>query len=615
MPHAVDRIFWLIRSAIIPVGLAMLAAAVLTTSSQAQEWPTTDWQPVCYEYRASDCDLQDEGIAVSLEQLREASRYFSALGFRPPAIDRRYANSDILGTYPAFFEQQPWDDGNTWGAYHPETELLRLSYEDYWVFDREGVWFMYTPTHELFHAIQFAYPALAAIWDTGKEGEWIIEGTAVAAEAVRAGDVDAIPRTAALDSPLYDMRTLSGVESRYLSYPFWLYLADRYGGGLPDGIAILHDIFSAADNYGTRRRAIDMIDGALRRYDPEGLYDIYPSFIAEYGAEQNRYSDVDTYDVLPPENAHPGLYNLQIDGTVAPLAAKPYHIRAIGVPAGEDHEASEVEIRLETENPEALHLIVDDTRFDAITRSSGGERNVYTAKFRGDLATDVFPVDEYFVRVVNVSRDPAAYRDHNFKLIVTVYHEYAFMQSNGKAGSQSGLAEQISSASMEKLDRMSGYLSPHGGHQTTLEMGLSNPCVLRLQLFDEGRNPDAVYFQMNHDGPIAPGSYPIVSEPRGIRPENYPNQVLAGFTLGELHPLAQGYPQIYDATGGVLTLTTVTSNWIAGSGRILGTLRSKGYVSGGPPPDGPNPHAIEIDFSIRNQWSAMDSDACVVSRP
>lgn len=629
MPHAVDQIFWLIRSAIIPVGLAMLAAAVLTTSSQAQEWPTTDWQPVCYEQRESECDLQDEGVAVSLEQLGEASRYFSVLGFRPPAISRRYANLGILDTYPAYFEREPQTraDSEVWGTYDPEAKLLRVSYEGYFAFETETAGMMYTPTHELFHAIQFAYPALAALWDTGKEGEWIIEGTAVAAEAVRAGDVDAIPRTGALDSPLYDMRTLSGVESRYLSYPFWLYLADRYGGGLPDGIAILHDIFSDAENYGTRRRAIDIIDGALRRYDPEGLYGIYPAFIAEYGAKPEQYSEMTVHGVLPPEDVHPAFYNVQIDGTVAPLAAKPYHIRAIGAPAGEDHEASEVEIRLEAENPEALHLVVDDTRFDAIKRSSGGERNVYTAKFRGDLATDVFPVDEYFVRVVNVARDPAAYKDQNFKLIVTVYHEYIEMtgphsDSSNDAGPDNAAIDTPIKVSAKAVSQFWGPMRL----RLIREAGLNKPCIFQLGAMANDRLM-SVNLSLLQDGPLRVGEYPIYRlEPIGPN-GHYANpprehlkvsgQAVAEFGLAPKHPLVGEYGMEYAGQGGTLTIESITPHWINGIVRIAGAWRGirPNYLPHDAPPAGPINLEIEMAFSVPNASIAKRVNTASCIRP
>lgn len=43
---------------------------------------------------------------------------------------------------------------------------------------------------------------------------------------------------------------------------------------------------------------------------------------------------------------------------------------------------------------------------------------------------------------------------------------------------------------------------------------------------------------------------------------------------------------------------------------ILGSLGRKVYTSGGTPPDGSNPLAIDVEFSVRNQVAHMGAERC-----
>src|SRR5690606_20702201 len=102
--------------------------------------------------------------------------------------------------------------------------------------------------HELFHAIQFAYPGTLDFYALGNEVSWVVEGTAEAAALVAMGKTASGLGAPWLDVPLHDPDAQSEKSGRnYVSYPFWLYLAEAYGGGLPDGFGILHDFFLALD--------------------------------------------------------------------------------------------------------------------------------------------------------------------------------------------------------------------------------------------------------------------------------------------------------------------------------------------------------------------------------
>src|SRR5690606_30580665 len=106
----------------------------------------------------------------------------------------------------------------------------------------------------------------------------------------------------------------------------------------------------------------------------------------------------------------------------------------------------------------------------------------------------------------------------------TVYHEYILVKGTGQPPGEAEPGGEAIGSAIATLDRMSGFLSPHGSPFASPDAGFAAPCLLRISLSD-GRNSSAISFAMDHEGPIVPGTYPIVSNPDGVRPENYPDQV------------------------------------------------------------------------------------------
>ena len=587
---------WIGRAAI---GLII---AALPFPTLAQNWPTTDWEPFCGPDIRGRCSLDDPGVEVFLHQLSEASERFEAMGFLAPAIDPM---GIVRQAYPVNFVEDGLisDTGErVVGLYFPSQRRIDLDYAYYFAMGAEMEGGYFAPTHELFHAIQFAYPGSHHLHSLGDAANWVIEGSAKAAELAFEGHTISDLGSPWLDSPLdrFRLRGRTG-NQHYIAYPFWLHVADTYGGSRPDGFGILHDFFRGLESQADQSSAIAMVDGALRTIDAEGLYDIYPGFIARHD-DQQHYESVVEFRTRP--TAQPQ-YTTTITGSVDPVSARAFLVKVVGIIEQEQSGASEVEIRLEADDPDALHLIVGDTRYD----EPGAGRNVYFADIGGKALNELSTYEELFVRVVNVARDPAAYQPQDFELIATVYHEYILVKGTGQPPGEAEPGGEAIGSAIATLDRMSGFLSPHGSPFASPDAGFAAPCLLRISLSD-GRNSSAISFAMDHEGPIVPGTYPIVSNPDGVRPENYPDQVIAGFVLGESNPLAGGFPQRYEAAGGVLTLSSVTPRWITGNARILGSLGRKVYTSGDTPPDGPNPLAIDVEFSVRNQVAHMGAERC-----
>src|SRR5690606_2128454 len=132
-------------------------------------------------------------------------------------------------------------------------------------------------------------------------------------------------------------------------------------------------------------------------------------------------------------------------------------VQVVGILEQQDSGASNVEIRLKADDPDALHLIVGDTRYDG----SGADRNVYSANIAGEVKNELLTHEKLFVRIVNVARDPAAYRPQDFELIVTVYHEYIFVKGTGGWGNNDDQGNEVIDSPISFSGRVTGqYWGP-----------------------------------------------------------------------------------------------------------------------------------------------------------
>src|SRR5690606_8706860 len=104
---------------------------------------------------------------------------FEAMGFPAPALDTLGTSPDAYPVY--FFEEDPNlpPEQNFAGFYDIRERRLDVDYTEYFAMNTQAYGNIYAPTHELFHAIQYSYPEILRLRALGN---WVLEGTAIAAE-------------------------------------------------------------------------------------------------------------------------------------------------------------------------------------------------------------------------------------------------------------------------------------------------------------------------------------------------------------------------------------------------------------------------------------------------
>ncbi|WP_333682923.1 hypothetical protein [Pontibaca methylaminivorans] len=570
-----------------------------TPAANAQSWPTTEWVPVCSDYAQGECDLNDPGVEVYLHQLAEASAAFEAMGFRAPALTRQWL---LAGAYPVHLVEGNLvtpDGRRAGGLYFHDTKRIELDYQYYFAMGAEAKThgLMRSATHELFHAIQSAYPGKQHLYTHRDAAKWVIEGSAVAAElALFGGDVSYHGQPW-LDSPLdrLEPRT-SRSNQNYISYPFWLHVADTYGGSRPGGFGILHEFFLGLEDQAGQDSALAMVGRALRRIAPDGLYDIYPGFIAAHD-DQQHYGRIVNLRTQPTGHAS---YTTTYQSRVDPVSAQAILVEVTGIVAQTDSRASEVEIRLESDDPDALHLIVGDRRYD----DAGDDRNVYFAEIKGEELSELLTGEKLFERVVNAARDPAIYRPVDFQMHVTVHHEYIIVNGMGGWGNDHGPSNEAIDSPIAFPARL---VYPAWGMG---RVGGDQYCMLELSLDDRGDQGGVLELYSNDV--LAPGEYAIAAlpaeeylHPSSVRENlrDYPGIAIARFQLySEMDSLVYRYP----GRGGVLRIDSITPRWITGNAiiqlevdRFMGDDQSGAYA--GAPQAQPRYVELAVDFSASNR--------------
>lgn len=592
------------------VGLTVLAATVLATPLQAQIWQVTNWDSACTQGSGASCDLGDHGVAVVLEQLQDVSRKLKEMGFRAPHVQRS-APLDPNSPYIVHLQEEPItiDGKDRAGNYALSEGKLSIAYGLFFALDTETDQFMGTAAHELFHAVQASYGNRQLF--ISRESDWISEGMAEAMALALAGAGSGVSSTGTpyLDYSLDNLASITGDpdDGTYVSYPFWLYLAKRYGGAPDDRYAVFHDFLVEAENNLDLGGSVAIADAALRVIDPDGLYDIYPAFAVEVGNHPDLFEDVIEVNPVPDQS---GADSVETQATVKPLAARAF---TLSIPELEIAGNHAVEIRLETEDADALHLIVGDKRYDKV---SGTNRNVYF-----ETGEDVDR--ELFVRVANVSHDAAASREQDFKLIVTVYHEIVEMRGDAVQSGAAGAGGADNAAIDAPLHISARAVGQFWGPmrlRLILEAGLDHPCMLQLDTIATDRRA-SVGMMLLQNGPMPPGDYPIGRpEPREsvgqqAHAQEYAGQVVATFILDEGHPLIGEYAMRYMGQAGVLTIESITPHWIVGHARIAGTWTTTrpSYLPHDAPPAGPRDLEIEVAFSVPNASiaSRVDTASCI----
>ncbi|NBC87396.1 MAG: hypothetical protein GVY25_14510 [Bacteroidetes bacterium] len=327
----------------------------------AQSWPTTDWHLVAKDGSELTGARASHGETFE-NMMEEASAWYAALGYRAPNVERSES-----GAFLARLKDDPDDITSHTSYYGPPRILLTANRG---ISDpRTAVERLYSasPVHEIFHAVQWSYPAFrrahnnadalpscgkgSSAWDTS----WFFEGapTALGMRWIErtSGQPRApygTPNQAAsvryYDQPLHkphvpesllESSRPDGAEWNagrhwscgYGTWYFWYaagemlaeepgqeseylkYILNRHASWEDDGVEATDQGFRvAAEAF-----------GSSYRFD-EGLYEIYPAFIAEYVDHDRFYESPVSIDLE-------GRSEVQWhDGTIDPLSTEAFKV-------------------------------------------------------------------------------------------------------------------------------------------------------------------------------------------------------------------------------------------------------------------------------------------------
>lgn len=347
-----------------------------------------------------------DAAAFHEAQLTAATQWLIGLGFAPPLISDADAQSLYARVVDAGGVVQPgllakyglnaFGQGNiTFNAdelvypgrpYAPSNPAQN---------DSIAVNNLGTPVHELFHAVQAGELAASAYEKAiADHRRWINEA---AAEAVMSVWLDRHPplagQAAAYEEHLYDER-LDDPSVTYEAWAFWRALGNELGAA--DDIEYLRGLYDPGLVSSLRRNdqdsGVDWVHQALTQYHGDGLYYYYPQVIARHLNDVAHYGS--------PQTVTLNDYTVvTINEQVEQLAAQAYLVE-VQAP-GTDLAGLSVELEEPHRSNLALHLIVDDQRYDHW--NDGNEYNTY--RHSVDPAQGPQTV---LVRVANIAEDPSA---------------------------------------------------------------------------------------------------------------------------------------------------------------------------------------------------------------
>src|SRR3546814_732455 len=184
----------------------------------------------------------------------------------------------------------------------------------------------------------------------------------------------------AFDHPLHKPRDEGDA---YLTSRFWRGIGKVIGSR--DDISYLDAILrqDLVSNHG-----LGGVDQGLREFDPDGLYNLYPAFIASSTNNVHFFADVGQVDLVYNDSSK---VEESVRGSVREVAADAIEV-SVHVPVG---KMARLEIEV-MQDHEDLHLIVDGKRLDQF---GGRSRNVFHANVDGKPGVQTF-----LVRVANVAR-------------------------------------------------------------------------------------------------------------------------------------------------------------------------------------------------------------------
>lgn len=469
-----------------PILLAICYLVAVLPAPARAAWSTTDWK-VKEEAEILWLHKEPEGDRIPIARkhetiLKNASLWYQRLGFAQPA-----QNMDD-GKFIAYLQT---DTSNIGSAASSDGTMWLTSNPGFMKLDAR-MWELMEPSavHEVLHSIQYSSPPFLAYMRKQESGppacrdfptadDWITEGTASYAQirwieqqkGIRYGhpftgsqrptwvrhfdqplDWGSTPadlmvsyeknRQTPADVNEYDWRkdeTYSWMCS-YGSWYFWYGVGEMLGGKAgndPRRISYLRYIFDQPGPW--EKTGLAMVDAGLKEaakdYDAirpyrDGLYSLYPQFVAQYLDADGFYEHLEEVTL-----GTPALYEAtsSLDGEPIPALATRawrFHIRLPENVSSMPHA-----IRFSLEVPEgvdrdALHLIVDS---DVIRHPADP-----TARYSYTLFTDLETPNEegefeYLVRVANVAPEAVQTEPAEYLLRAEVEGFYGDGASTDKA--------------------------------------------------------------------------------------------------------------------------------------------------------------------------------------
>lgn len=303
----------------------------------AQSWPTLNWMALSEDGQTPLTSERAAHADVFVEMLEEASGWFASMGFRAPDLERSPTNPDA---YLARVKESPTDitSGVVYHRRPSPTSVMKLTGDLDMTNPRTAMERLMwgSPVHELLHAVMWRYPAFEAVaypslldtaprLDRCPQGTdatligWFNEGASSVLqirwfERERGGTYGhpfTYPGTAAwvrqFDQPIHAGRAPPAFQDTsyaafkaereegrswrcgYGAWPFWYFVGDQLAKDPGQEVEYLRYILEQPS--GWERGALEAVDRGLRaaaaafdspnRVD-DGLFELYPAFIAEY---------------------------------------------------------------------------------------------------------------------------------------------------------------------------------------------------------------------------------------------------------------------------------------------------------------------------------------------
>ena len=593
------RTFWPQWALFFSVALlqSLNPAALAQDSNLSRDWVSTSWDVWCARANSPDlapCEGQETAAAVFQAYLESSSQWYESLGFLGPKVVTQF------GRYQAqiVLSQDAYDDGEPWsGVYDPNDYWIYLNEDHFFALGEPGDAFdaadfrveqaaIYTSVHEVFHAIQETYSSFVC----GEGRGWICEGMADAALRAYADKFESEMNIAMERRPYHEpLHQPTEEKGGYGTWQFWLDVGSHLNS--TDKIRYFRDIMqrnlvSHNGLVGVDHALKDLVVGPDSVFwEENGLYDLLPWFFAKHDPSS-----------LFPQTLRRSI-RLEHDQTSAEeritnIVVQPVAGRSIELTINKPADTA-VGVRISFGRPnEDLHLIVDNVRYDKVR---GENRNVFFAIHREEqeLKLDVV--------IANVAKAAQMTRENKVDLVVELLTEFASMGAGSNSGTP--LPPGIDAPLPIELDKFSGYVYPYGYRKSDDKYvgvadgveGLAEPCVIRFPLLSSTTTGDAVAFEINLSGPLAPGIYNIANGKEHKAAHQVTGQFLASFRIGAGNTLSGGRDTDYWMSSGSVTIHSVRG------GLVRGELRGNGVAGptglGKEPPNYPQ-LSVTSEFSI-----------------